>query len=216
MGPERSKSQESRIKGRTSGDERVSRPRGSRLPSLELRCFDSSAPKASLSLDDRGTPRPRIGAREVQPMCTPPRSTTGSRSPGPRTGQSMTRRRSHDDHPARCRWIDDGGIEWLFTRTSGTLIVERVGRQGSVMIGFPDLPRSSAGQPNGESWLLVGTAEGHLLHCSVYAGGAPPDFSDVATSTPHGSRSESGGGDASGFRASRRPADGRTHGGGVR
>lgn len=100
-------------------------------------------------------------------MCTPPRSTTRMQAPTARIAEPGAGSRGSRTRPASCRWIDDEGHEWLFTRDGGTLLVQRPTRTESVMIRFPDLPSEGTGGSPGEAWVLFCTADGHLFHCSV-------------------------------------------------
>lgn len=100
-------------------------------------------------------------------MCTPPTANHRKQMPMARVSGPDLRNRSAAPRPARCRWIDDQGQEWVFTREGGTLLVERPARVESVMIRFPDLPSSGTSGTLGEAWVLFCTADGHLFHCSV-------------------------------------------------
>ncbi len=100
-------------------------------------------------------------------MCTPSTSKAMKRGSLGRVADPDRRRRRSAPRPAHCRWIDDQGHEWLFTRQGGTLVVERPVRTESVMIQFPDLPSQGTCGSRGEAWVLFRTADGHLFHCSV-------------------------------------------------
>ncbi len=100
-------------------------------------------------------------------MCTPPR-----RDPVP-TPQLHSAR--HAVVPtaapktveAHCRWIDHSGLEWLFTRAGGSLIVERPNARGSVAISFPDLVGNPEARRAGEAWIVVEIEDGNVFHCGV-------------------------------------------------
>jgi len=58
-------------------------------------------------------------------------------------------------------------LEWLFTRSGGTLIVERPNARGSVAIRFPGLGGGSGGDAAQEAWVLVEIEDGNVFHCGV-------------------------------------------------
>ncbi len=100
-------------------------------------------------------------------MCTPPR-----RTPVPPLRSDSARPvavpvKASKTVEGHCRWIDHSGLEWLFTRAGGTLIVERPNARGSVAIRFPGLGGGSEGDAAQEAWVLVEIEDGNVFHCGV-------------------------------------------------
>ncbi len=98
-------------------------------------------------------------------MCTPPRT-----DPVPLQQSQPARPSVASDKPSKraeghCRWIDHRGVEWMFTRANGSLIVKRPNARGSVAIRFPD-PVSQGGRSE-ETWVLVEIDDGNVFQCGV-------------------------------------------------
>lgn len=98
----------------------------------------------------------------------------------------------------QCRWIDDGGHEWLIAREGGSLIVERPNTGESVVVRFPDLALEALDGPPTEVWMLFCAADGHLFHCSICREAEVMEFSrsnSPRSSTPRSDRKADGCGD---------------------
>ena len=100
-------------------------------------------------------------------MCTPPR-----RNPVPPLRPDPARPaavpvKASKTVEGHCRWIDHSGLEWLFTRAGGTLIVERPNARGSVAIRFPGLGGGAGNDAAKEAWVLVEIEDGKVFHCGV-------------------------------------------------
>lgn len=100
-------------------------------------------------------------------MCTPRKPEFTSQSQPARVAARVPGSGRSAPRPAHCRWIDDEGHEWVFTRDGGTLLVERPARAESVTIGFSDLSPRGSRLSHGEAWVRFRTSDGHLFQCSV-------------------------------------------------
>jgi len=100
-------------------------------------------------------------------MCTQPtRHPISQQNPQSR-GSATVSNSAPNQHQAHCRWIDRSGMEWLFTRTGDSLVVERPNSRGSVAIRLPGLAGGSGSRAANQAWVVLENEDGSVFHCGV-------------------------------------------------